>query len=268
MKILFEHTESAPHHLNEDRIGFNNNVIWVMDGLTEKFFNNTISKENDVVWFVEEMNNELTCADSLLTLHEMLKVAVDNVYKKACLINPDIINYEPYQLPSATIAMLKEDKGTLEYLILGDCSIITEDEEILTDYRLRPFHERIMAEKNKYSGQDNYKKRIDEFVKRIRRTINTEEGYWVLGLDSKVINHALKGTIHVQDKNCFRVICCSDGFYPSIIENGNTAISIKEFFREDNLPKIIHNQRELEITREKRENRIFRDDLSVILIQI
>ncbi|UOQ49089.1 hypothetical protein MUN88_02815 [Gracilibacillus caseinilyticus] len=59
MKKLFSCNHKGSANFNEDTVGHYQNVAWVIDGATPLFFNQYLSEENDVVWFVQQINEQL-----------------------------------------------------------------------------------------------------------------------------------------------------------------------------------------------------------------
>ena len=266
MKLLFNYIKAGENHENEDIYGVNNNVAWVIDGATEMFYDKYISKKSDTLWTVKQIDKELKSADSTLDLRSMLFEAIKRARKKAEKINPHITELEKYELPSFAICIIKIEKNTLHYLILGDCSLMfKKNEEIITDSRIKKFHQMVMNIKKEYSNSPLYKEKVYKTAQEVRKNMNNKDGYWIGTLDENVAFRAVIGSAQVGKGD--RVLLCSDGFWPSIHENDVCEYEIKDFFDIRKIKRILREQNNKEQSYKIKTGNSISDDKTVLIIQ-
>lgn len=207
MKKLYSCNLQGSAKFNEDRVGHYQNVAWVIDGATPLFSNHYISEENDVVWMVKRINENLPqFISNELSLEDILAQTIQQVNDAALAINPHLNEINNYELPTFTIAMVRFVHGKLEYFVLGDSGILIESNErpiYITDRCLDIFGNKIEEEINKSEMKVNK-------LQEIRKYLNKENGYWIGSLDGKGIPHGLTGELKVN-KNT-RVLCFTDGY--------------------------------------------------------
>ena len=59
MKVLLSFSQKGDGAVNEDVCGFTEDSAWVIDGATDVFNINALGKENEVNWYVNELNKLL-----------------------------------------------------------------------------------------------------------------------------------------------------------------------------------------------------------------
>jgi len=267
MHIIYEVCSAGSSHQNEDACGVNGNIAWVIDGATEMFYDHYISEQGDTVWTVNQINEALKRQQYQSSLSDMLYCAIKEVREKAEKINPDIRNLKKYELPSYAICMVVVQKSKLEYLILGDCSVMIKgrNTNIITDTRLQKFHEMVVRVKTRYSESCLYKEKVKDAAQKVRKQMNTEDGYWIGSLDESVSCHGVIGEVPIEKGE--EILICSDGFWPSIEENNLVNFDFNEIFIPTRLSEILKEQRKQEAEFEKKTGNNISDDLTVFLIK-
>lgn len=265
MEIVYEYSCAGKAHQNEDIYGMNGNVVWVIDGATEMFYDYHISKDGDTLWIVQQINEALKRQDKKCGLSEMLFSAIQEVRKIAEEINPEIRKLAKYELPSFAICMAKIEKKTMKFLVLGDCSImLKEKKKVIVDTRLEKFHKMVMDVKMKYTGTSLYKEKVREMAQNVRKHMNTFSGYWIGSLDENVAYQGITGELQL-DRDEY-ILMCSDGFWPAIKENGFFCYKYEDIFVPEKIRDIIYEQSILEIEYEKRKGNNISDDKTVVII--
>jgi len=100
--------------------------------------------------------------------------------------------------PSATVAILREQPQTVEYLVLGDTTILLEQPaglRVITDDRL----EQVAAVQHdamhqQATGSADHARSFAELVTEQRRHRNHPDGFWVASSDPTAAQHALVDT--------------------------------------------------------------------------
>lgn len=269
MNVLLEYSQGCKKHINQDIAGYVDNIYWVIDGATEIFNNYYLSSNGDVHWVVNTLNEELKKCNSSLHLTEILRIAVDNMARRAFDLAPEIQKQDIHTLPTYAICCIKCSEDSVEYLCLGDCSLfISSNPHIqITDNRIEPFHLFVNSVKEKY--KDNiilYQSEVKKAVQQVKQSLNKEGGYWIGSFDSSIIEQAITGTIPVSIGD--KCIICSDGFRPNIDEANLISYDVNKIFEKSYLTDILQEQKESEKLFFNRTNIDIMDDTTVLLIQI
>lgn len=203
---------------NEDMIGYNENAVWIIDGASALNSQNIISKkENDVVWYINAWNqylyNNLTTKKSIL---EILKEGIEYVKNKANISN--ILNIDKFNLPSASIAIIRKIDNFLEYYVLGDCSIIIKDNEKIESFKddkVSKFDNlAIECIKNEKTFNcdffKGYSKNVLDVLIKNRGMKNNINGYWILEFDVEAIENGIYGKYEIYNEA--QILMTTDGF--------------------------------------------------------
>ena len=184
---------------NEDALGNIENYFWIIDGATDLY-----DSKKSIGYSVSEITHLLS---EKLKVHcnekESLKTIFQNAIKEVRnIIGLNDSNHEEYyKLPTFAFIIARLSQRKLEYLILGDCVMLVNDEQ-LTDHRV----DRLF---------DLGKNEIEN-SKKGRGLANKEKGYWIGSLDDASIEHALYGNLEVTGD---KIVLMSDGFYDYYSQN-------------------------------------------------
>lgn len=269
MKILFEYSQGCRKHINQDVHGYNNNVLWVIDGATEVFGNEQLSSLGDVYWVVQTLNNKLKEGNTLLPLKDFVREAIFKMSEMAVEIAPSIMERPVNKLPTYAMCCVRVMDTYLEYFILGDCSLfISSTPQIrYTDNRIEPFHLQVNAVKDRYKDNiDLYNSEVLKKVREIKQYINVDLGYWIGTFDPSIALHAIEGSIDIRLGD--RILLCSDGFRPNLDEANLFQYNSLDIFCKNSLESIIVKQNETEIDYFTETGIDIADDKTIILAQI
>lgn len=202
--------------VNEDVCDFGKKSAWVIDGATGITKKMPVEK-TDAFWYVSKLSNyiKLNISNEEISLHSILKDAIKNLkdeFKKY-----DSRPMEKYEYPSASIAVIRQIEGFLEYIVIGDCSIILDKNdkvEIISDRRISLLENDIIKKFKYYNDQNIYS--ISEIVnillfdfKKMREKMNSKEGYWILSFEEKSVDNSIYGK--VDSKSINNIIILTDG---------------------------------------------------------
>lgn len=138
-------------------------------------------------------------------------------------------------IPSACIAIVKENKDNYEFFVLGDCSIIygnRENQTLITNDDIRKLdNDKIekmisIAKEKNINVCDAYKIIIPD-LKKQRLLKNKPNGYYILDIDESAVEHG-KYTV-ISKKDIDMIIIMSDGF-STYYEHLNLEKNYKTFF--------------------------------------
>jgi hypothetical protein len=163
-------------------------------------------------WFARRLGTQLlalltTQADR--SLADSLAQAITDV----AALHVDICDLGHPGSPSATVAVLREQPRAIDWLLLGDTTILLEEPagiRVLTDDRL----EQVAAVQHRAmhqhaTGSTDHDRSFAELVTEQRRHRNHPDGFWVASTDPSAAQHALTDTV-LRD-GLRRVAVLSDG---------------------------------------------------------
>lgn len=272
MKIIFNYCEKGDGKINEDVVGSIGNCFWVIDGATDVFFKHHLQKENEVYWYVQELDKYLkTKYLEDRSLEFNLKNAVDLLYKNiASNIPSDVPEYE---LPTFAIAMIKAeqalDSTKVSYYILGDCSIsciYNNKITTITDRRITEFA-KLNREKLKANSLDpRTDKKAQDIYRETRKNANQKNGYPIGSVRGAGIKKGKQGEFFLSKGD--KILILSDGFHDYLTSNPSC---MKDFLNEQKINKAINEmnsflQDEKEYKKTMRPKLI--DDRSALLLKV
>lgn len=206
---------------NEDLVGFSNNLFWLLDGATIPE-NMSIINGCDAIWLVNQIsyhlnlnsiNNQKKSLEEIL--EDSLKGVQKDFYSKSRLDFEEIKNF---YIPSATLTLVRVLDDFIEYLVLGDSTVLiaTETSFIeVTDKRLKTvaIEERQniidhIAKGFRYTDK-TIKELHQKLVQKEQSLLNIEGGYWMTSIEPDAAKHSIQGKIEYGDTA--RIALLSDG---------------------------------------------------------
>lgn len=237
MKVLFKYCKQGNGEFNEDAILTTSKLSCVIDGATDVYLDEHpqlrgIVNEyvNEIIESLDEMNKEE------MTLKDIVKTSLINTYHK---LNSkyDLDAYMEYELPTFSIACIKENKNEYEYLVLGDCFLvfsIQEHIQMIEDRRIRIFSKHNRDEMKGLNLDPRCNKESLEVYKNTRKKANSNSGYPIGSVSGTGIDEAICGTVKKDNVN--GILLFSDGFIDYF---NSIKIEYKELFDEKYLSNII-----------------------------
>jgi hypothetical protein len=205
---------------NQDRWGFKKDLAWVIDGATNLDGMSVSPDGDDGAWIAEATHRFLLNWDS--SSNSALQ---DSLIKLSDSLASDYMrwtqaaNITPLMQPSAALAVIRLTDSEIEYLLLGDCSItflnpIEHSFTLLTPTDLGRLDQIAIQELAGFMRQglsfSEAKEAVNPTLQRHRRMMNQSHGYWIFGLESSAIGHAVHGRLPVDEGSIF--VLASDGF--------------------------------------------------------
>jgi hypothetical protein len=192
-------------HTNEDLAVVFGNVAWVLDGASDPLTQSERCSHN-ASWYVRAFSRALAVAleqQPSATLRELLATAIDSTRTAHDTMCGQAVCLQP----SAAVALGRWSTNRLEYLVLGDCSILHSERDgvaSITDARLEKVAAEIRTEilerlRLGYGFADP--KRLGllrELVEAEQNARNTNDGYWIAAYDSDAAQHAVAGTLSLD----------------------------------------------------------------------
>lgn len=208
----------------EDLIGRTNNATWVIDGASGMGENNLTDFVSDGVWFVETFDQCLK--KQTVNFSQSLSEIVSNCIEEVRIQFENCVSEQvndPVLEPVGAISLVRGLGSEIEYLVLGDCSLVIKKqsgnvETILGDGP-RELDKRVVEEvinimeREGVSYETAYSA-ARPMLKEHRRMKNKSDGYWTLGFEKEAVSHAKTGRISIDNLNCLYLF--SDGFEPLV----------------------------------------------------
>ncbi|WP_030377036.1 MULTISPECIES: hypothetical protein [unclassified Streptomyces] len=116
--------------------------------------------------------------------------------------------------PTSTVVAVRAGAGALEYLVLGDSTLLLADKEgkatALTDRRLDEVGKRLRGPVDALpTGSPEHAAALAEYRDALTGLRNRPGGFWIAGPDPRAAEHALTGTIPLE--SLASVTLLSDG---------------------------------------------------------
>lgn len=191
---------------NEDALGSFGNFFWVIDGATDLY-----NAKESIGYSVSEVTHLLSeviakhCSES----KSLKEIFAESIKEVRSIIGLDDFDHEEYcKLPTFAFVFAKLTKTKLEYMILGDCVMLVNDQEV-TDHRVdRLFNLGKNEIEHSHSSRESVERKT--ILQKIRELANTSNGYWIGSLDESCVEHAIYGSTEVTGP---QIVLMSDGFY-------------------------------------------------------
>lgn len=203
---------------NEDMVGLCKKGAWVLDGATGLNNKNLISKESDAKWYVSWWNKYLQeNIDKDKSLKEIVLEGLEKI-KKEYLLKLNGLKIENLDLPSASVVIIKFYTDKLEYILLGDCTLLLNklnENIIIKDERVCKLDEKVfskMENLNKRCNLTIFEKKniLLPLIIENRLKKNSDKGYWILEFNKEAVEKSIHGYIDVEGE--VRIMMSSDGF--------------------------------------------------------
>jgi serine/threonine protein phosphatase PrpC len=276
---LVDSISKAGNIVNEDCISFGSTFGLVLDGATGLRKKIIPDSESDAKWFVENMKNCIVSnIDRNISLLEIIEQGIGEMKYKLRSYELGII--EEVDKPSASIAMIRQNKDELEIFSLGDCTIliITVDEKIIRIYddSVSKLDNEIITKMIQLSKEESIsiertRSLVENDLIKNRYKKNTENGYWILGFDEEALKNSYYKKWNLE--NIKSVCLFSDGF-ADFYENMGLADDYIDFYKI--LSKTDVNEIYFRLRREQEEDcdcnehpRLKKmDDASILILDI
>ncbi len=204
-------TQAAPGHVNEDFAAASDSVAVLLDGATIPDAAATACRHS-TAWFTRQLGARIfqrLTLDAERTITDCVADAIKTLaehHGETCDTGDECH-------PSATVVALRECMGAVEYLVLGDSTLVLDTRArpiVVTDRRLddvQPaLRERVRTEQR---GTPQYSAARLALLDAERHARNTADGYWIAAADPSAAYHAVTGLLAPGELR--RAVLLSDG---------------------------------------------------------
>ncbi|MFI8290169.1 protein phosphatase 2C domain-containing protein [Streptomyces sp. NPDC085614] len=192
-------SSACPGRANEDFAAWNDQVAVVVDGAGMPAALRAPCIHG-VSWFAEALGTSLcAAAGGGSSLEDALAGAIEHTarsHRHTCSVDDPLS-------PSATLAVLRLRDDTIEWLVLGDCTLVVDHSgavEAISDTRLEAVAQNERAAmKNTPPGSAERRRLHARLVEAERAYRNRPGGYWVAASEPEAAGAALQGSYAVSD---------------------------------------------------------------------
>lgn len=196
-------TEPVPGHAdNEDGVLHRGSVVGVFDGVSAPPGMES-GCVHSVAWYVERLTTRLAeavDADEDAALQEMLAAAIEAVrgdHNGQC----DLDNAGT---PAATACLVRQRGDQLDYLLLSDCFLLTDDGMDVTVRTDPRFREAVEAIEYPDPNALDALEKFGEYTRRKQSLTNTAQGYWIAASNPEAARNAITGTLPLHGPRAIR----------------------------------------------------------------
>ena len=224
MKKLLSQSIEGTNHDNEDIYNVYKNYVWVMGGATDLF--DTPSKYGFSVSQVMQTLNKVLpkeCKD-YRGLKDILASAISQV--RDTYLTSDL-GYDYSELPTFAFMFGRFVGDLFEYIYLGDCYLICDQVDIITDSSFAPFVQvnREEISQLKTLQVPNLEVEVKEVYKRTRHLVNHPQGYRIGSLDPDCAYLSNQGYFPYNGQE---LMFMTDGFYNIYSKFGSVSRTLSE----------------------------------------
>jgi hypothetical protein len=196
MQVSLASRRSPDAATNEDFIAATAGVVVVVDGASVPS-GLTTGCMHGTAWFARQLGVQLLALLTTEANHspaDSLAQAISEVVT----LHADTCDLDHPGSPSATVAILREQPDTVDYLVLGDTTILLEESagiRAVTDDRLESVASAQHGAMHQHTtGSADHDRSFAELVTEQRRHRNHPDGFWVASTDPAAAQHALTDT--------------------------------------------------------------------------
>ena len=213
--IEFHAASVAAHEQrpNEDAYACIEDFAVVADGATAPATLNS-GCSHDPRWYAKRL---VTCAalahvmNPEAPLPDTLSRAIESTTK----VHADSCDTNHPGTPSATVVMFRSSRSSLQWLVLGDATLVLEldgDLQVVTDQRLGRTSQREREAVLAGGNADGLRaERIAALSQAQRRFRNVPGGFWVAAADPTAAYHSLTGELSIGPSTSWRAALLTDG---------------------------------------------------------
>jgi hypothetical protein len=196
MQVTLTSRRSPDATTNEDFIAATTSVVVVVDGASVPPGLAT-GCVHGTAWFARQLGTQLLALLNTEADHspaDSLAQAISHV----AALHAQTCDLGHPGSPSATVAILREQPETVDYLVLGDTTLLLEEPagiRVVTDDRLENVASIQHGAMHQHAtGSADHYRSFAELVTEQRRHRNHPDGFWVASTDPTAAQHALTDT--------------------------------------------------------------------------
>jgi serine/threonine protein phosphatase PrpC len=212
----------SPERENEDALGAVGSIAFVLDGVTGLADTPLMPVKSDAAWVAHTVRDLLLehGAEAGAGLRQLIGDVATEIavrFEKGRLREPQA----RWELPWTTLSLIGVESGRLHIAYVGDSRVLIETAaDEVHNFGTNPsrgaFEARLAAKmiagrQGRALGTEAMRATVLDDLKRVRETVNTPDGYWLMGADPAVAANATVTSIALDGPAT--VLLTTDGFY-------------------------------------------------------
>ena len=210
----------SPERENDDAMGATSSIAFVLDGVTSLVETPLMPGRSDAAWVSHTARDLLLKhgPDAVKDLRGLLRDVAFEITKQfeALRLRPPGARYE---LPWTTISLVGVEPGRMHIAYVGDSRVLVETaDDAIHNFGISPSRSAFetglaakMIAARKGIGVEAQRQTVLPHLQRARDIVNTPQGFWLLGADAAVGEHAKVATLELSGPAT--VLLATDGFY-------------------------------------------------------
>jgi serine/threonine protein phosphatase PrpC len=205
---------------NDDALGANGSIAFVLDGVTALVDTPVMPGKSDAAWAAHAARDFLLQHENERDLRKLIGDVGQGIAARfeAERLRPTQARWE---LPWTTLSIVSVEPGRLNIAYVGDSRVLIEtaDDEIhnfgtnpsRSAFEAKLATKMLSARKGQAFSAETVRATVMPDLRRVRDTVNTPDGFWLLGPDAAVGAHASVTSIALDGPAT--VLLATDGFY-------------------------------------------------------
>jgi Protein phosphatase 2C len=197
MQVTLASRHSPDATSNEDFIAATASAVVVIDGASVPSGLGTGCRHG-TAWFARRLGTQLLALLTTQADHSPAHSLAQAITDVAAL-HANSCDLDHPGSPSATVAILREQPETVDWLVLGDTTVLLEEPigiRIITDDRLEQIAAGQHSAMHQHAtGSADHDRSFAELVTEQRRHRNHPDGFWVASTDPAAAQHAFTDTV-------------------------------------------------------------------------
>ncbi|MGY4744481.1 protein phosphatase 2C domain-containing protein [Streptomyces sp. ATMOS53] len=211
MKVALASLPAVPGRENEDFAAAAPEAAVLLDGAGVAGAETGCT--HGVAWFSATLGGLLL---STITAHPARPIAeclADSI-RAVRSLHADTCDLAYRASPTSTVVAVRAGAGALEYLVLGDSSLLFADQDgsttVVTDRRLDDVGKRLRGPVDALpTGSPEHAAALAEYRNALTGFRNQPGGFWIAGPEPRAAEHALNGTVPLESLTSVTLL--SDG---------------------------------------------------------
>lgn len=220
---------------NEDFFLAANNWAIVLDGVTRYPDDGCI---HSVPWYVASLGNAV--ARQLVKPNQNLRLALVNAIESVVASHSATCDMQNPVSPAATVALVRHNGELIEWLVLGDCTVVWRDNHgdvnVRSDSRLAKLEDPPAA--TMVGGIRRYG--VD-YITKVR---NQPDGFWVASTDGASALHAYAGEVPADSTGMVGLF--TDGLTRLVHRYGYSWTDFVALAQDEGVPSLLNQVRDKE----------------------
>ncbi|GKQ34031.1 protein phosphatase 2C domain-containing protein [Streptomyces sp. A012304] len=200
MRVTLSSLPAEPGRENEDFAAAGSGAAVLLDGAGVA--GAETGCKHGVAWFSATLGGLLL---GIITAHpaQPLAACLADAISAVRSLHEDSCDLAYRASPTSTVVAVRASEGTLEYLVLGDSSLLLADRDgattALTDQRLDDVGKRLRGSVDALpTGSPEHAVALAEYRDALTGLRNRPGGFWIAGPDPQAAEHALTGTVSLD----------------------------------------------------------------------